>query len=588
MGDLKPLPQGSQELDSIKTYLSVCQEHQPEGSTPIDPSKILVANSSDEDGKVALLYDDPSKDFFCTSQIDFSTHEMRIDTGKISKKNPTPVGVIEMPDACKVNTALGAKDDLLGQECTDGVLDKRLQGAEKYDSFRSFQEACKDEMKKYGLARYGKDLSERFNPSRIRLENPFLGDGMYAFDYTSMGNNYFCQGIVDTNQHQMALVNGVLRDKDKAGPSRVIPMTDACTMAQGLVGKDEIVGECIDMKKSERTWGDALNYLFTGTMSLLFYRQAWKYGKRIYNWERVKWIRESPLLKTIKANAGSGFLAGALFDAGAGIFIKEQDNPIRKYGKWTAGGIGFIAPTILKSTIVPKLAVEGLAMRAGGLWMRIGAGALRVGLLDMAIDGVFFEDYEKSVNQRVTDQVYDENVYTLSGWDLLVLPLAVKGVRAAGRGLAPTTMNWAVARDNADLKEKVLAEDRSKSEDGLKFMQTVFRANRDASPEEAADFEKRLVEALQKKVELKDGDEGIADEIAKSSPAEVQINHSLTDDDFNNLTIRVLAYRMQNAAKFMTAVQQDYVTNNWAREVFDTEGLLKSDQQDAFLDKVKH
>ena len=64
---------------------------------------------------------------------------------------------------------------------------------------------------------------------------------------------------------------------------------------------------------------------------------------------------------------------------------------------------------------------------------------------------------EKDLNRAVADRVYDENVYTLDSYDILLLPLVLKGLRAGSRWLLPTLTEAAVSADHPEIRDQILS-----------------------------------------------------------------------------------------------------------------------------------
>src|SRR5262249_36128898 len=81
------------------------------------------------------------------------------------------------------------------------------------------------------------------------------------------------------------------------------------------------------------------------------------------------------------------------------------------------------------------------------------------------------EAYKSSVHRRVTDQVYDENVYKLDDDDWFLVPLAFKVLRAGARLLASDSIELGVSIDHPELRDAILKEDLKNSlalRDGFK------------------------------------------------------------------------------------------------------------------------
>lgn len=94
---------------------------------------------------------------------------------------------------------------------------------------------------------------------------------------------------------------------------------------------------------------------------------------------------------------------------------------------------------------------------------RLGVGAIAVSGADMVFDKLVIDsEAERILNARVADRVYENEVYTLDKWDFLVVPLAVKGLRAGCRALAGSSMDWAIAKGNPQVREQIIRDDQLK------------------------------------------------------------------------------------------------------------------------------
>lgn len=584
MTPLKPVPGGADRLKFFQEYLEACQKQLPPGSPPLNIEDMLIGNRTFGDGKWQLLYNDPKGDFFCSTEIDWLGGEMSILSGKLSKKNPKPISVLEMTDACSATKQLLGEEEFAGQTCVDAAADPKLTKGKDTATVQTFQSTCTDLMGSFTKSRYKKDFSSFFNLNRARVVNDYPKDGAFDLLFESKKYDFFCEAKVDSVEHRMILRSGSLKEKDVTAPNRALELTDACSATSLMAGADELIGDCKDRTKHERGWEHYLTVGATAAMGVMSYYAMGKLASKMWKWRSVQALRAMPVLRF----AGVGYLTGKTFDSVAGQWL-AKDDPVRKYGTYAAGGAGMIAPEILKATVAKKLATSSIPMRAGGFAVRFAGRALLVGLVDMGV-GFMFNDYDKSVNQRVTDRVYDKWVYSLQGvkesehwYDVLAVPLMP--VRAGARWLAPNAMDFGVAHDNDDIKEEVLAEDRKACEGGLESMRDIFSLFNDEDPRVQAEFHRDVTEALTKPVELDPSLISTFTILETAGPEGLKVK-GWNDEEIIAAQLKKIAYTIQTNAKFIRMVKQDTDLNNWARDVFNEDGTLKSEEKKKFLSRM--
>src|SRR5262249_23502361 len=150
---------------------------------------------------------------------------------------------------------------------------------------------------------------------------------------------------------------------------------------------------------------------------------------------------------------GAGYLSATIFDKTAGIWLKP-DHPVRKYGSF----IAFFAPDMVRLALgSSRIAASPFLTRAGNFFTSAGNRLLAIAIMNYGVRRLIVDsDYDTWVNRRVADKVYDKEVYQLDSHDWFVLPLALKGLRAGARFLAPDAIDWSVAFDESKMRENVL------------------------------------------------------------------------------------------------------------------------------------
>jgi hypothetical protein len=293
--------------------------------------------------------------------------------------------------------------------------------------------------------------------------------------------------------------------------------------------------------------------------------------------------------------AGNALMAGWVFDQATGLFL-SPDNPIRKYGYYGALTAGAFAPVLWKkmaSTQIVKaagtrLAGHALLSKAVGKvpWNKIGGRFLAVMAFNYGFKWAMgLGDYESWVNKRVTDRVYDEEVYELDGWDLLILPLAVKGIRAGCRELAPDAMNWAVMKDNGKIKKEILKGDADTSREIRSYMgeslPVLLSLPGQYDPTDPKSYQEFDLSELEEPIEQNLYEHSIAKTLATGDPQLVQKMLNIGEEKYFHLLRRYHLSQIQKGAQFLVAVDQPL--NDWARRIFKSDGTMRAGKGEELL-----
>lgn len=596
-GPIKAVPTGAEQTQSFQFFRDTVQAEldkaaKASGKAPVkfDLEKAKVWNRVDGDGSFELVYNDESLDFFCGAQVNWRSHEMLIRSGKISKAKEEaaqgklpgkPVAGKWMDDACTATEKLAGKEEMTATDaqgksaplaCQDGVGDPKLSGADKYLSIQEFEKQCKGLFDDYGRRKFGEKMGDRFDLKRTRLFNPFPGDGNYSVIFENQANNFFCEGMVDSSMHTMLVRSGSISDmvNDKGELGTPIPMNDACSMTTGLLGKDELIDpdKCKDVTAGERSQHNYISYAWHGFLTGSAVWGGVKLYRKLAAMPRMQALFRLPFVR----NLGWGALTYLGYDTIASNFVKE-DHWARKYGSPIAGGLGVAAPEIARATgLATRLSSIPAVSRVAPIASRATIGLAAVWAMNKAFQWGIGSDYEASVNRRVTDQIYDKHVYELDGWDFLVIPLAVKGLRAGSRLLAPDAMEWAVTKDNEDLKAKVYQEDKESSEKGEEFFRELLPHFLHA--ENTADRD-AFLELLRKPQEFSLGEVHKATLFLTQGADGLKASYpNMSEEEVELFARKAFAYKVQECAKFLVFVEQP--VNDWARELFNADGTLKS------------
>lgn len=315
---------------------------------------------------------------------------------------------------------------------------------------------------------------------------------------------------------------------------------------------------------------------------------GWRTAAAGFHWKLAGWQLLSGagrvpfnLLRTM----GPGYLSATLFDRGAGIWLKP-DHPVRKWGSFVA----FFGPDMVRLALgSSRIAASPLLSRVGGLFTRAGNGLLAVavfnyGLRRLVVDG----DYDAWVNRRVTDEVYDHNVYNIGSQPWYQVPLS--GIRAGARWLASDAMEWAVGEvDHKDIRKRILDEDQANSRqitEGMKelipklmALPVSFQVNH------AGSYQRLDFSALAKPIELSAKEQELMKKMAEKEgelPAEAFAGMGAEEKETSLL--RIQNYQIQQGVRYLLAVRQP--ENEWARKFFNDDGTLQAGNGEALLEHL--
>jgi hypothetical protein len=593
MTGLKAVPADASSTKSYEFFRDACQKALDErakelGKAPVkfDPKNLNSFNRDTGDGEFSLVYEDKALDFGVTGLVLWRNHEMLIRGGKLSAKDryneSKPLAGGYMADIATFTDKVLGKEEFEGAKIVDGMADPALKGKENTEAFKFLSKECPTRFDQYLRSIHGDAAGSAglFDPRFVRIVNPVEGDGNYVLRFENRANKFFCEAGVNSTNHSIAIRSGSTWSEDSVLFDMPQRFHHSCSETKELVGKDELLdpAKCKDYTEEEQKTSNLTalgwNLFLTGTGGWALYRSYTK---------PTGWLGRLLKLPVLR-NLNTGLFAYLGYDAIASNFV-DSENPWRKYGSPIAGGVGMIAPEVAKTAAVQRLAASAASSRiATGLLGRF-AGARAVGsvaskatlglALVWGMNKIFQwsigSDYEASVNQRVTDLIYDKHVYELDGWDFLVVPLALKGVRASARFIAPDAMEWAVTKDNADLKDGIYKQDEKDSQDGEDMLRETLPAFLHAA--NAADRDDML-KLLRSPVELTGPENLLMIAVRAKGVEGIKIlKPEMTEDEVETFLRKVIAYQVQSVAKGLVFV--DRPLNNWAREVFNNDGTLK-------------
>lgn len=588
MSGLKAVPADAESTKSYEFFRDVCQQAldaraKELGKDPVkfDPKKLNSFNRQNGDGEVSLVYEDSSLDFGVTGLVLWRNHEMLIRGGKLSAvdryKESKPLAGRFLEDAATFTEKIAGKEEFEGAKLEDGVGDPRLKGKENTEAVQAMMKECPTRFEEFYRSRYGDSGGSKLFDSRfLRIENPVEGDGDYTLRFESRAKGFFCEGAINSTQHLLAFRSGATATEKNISFDVPRRFHHSCSETKELVGEKELLepGKCKDFSEGEQKTSNLTSLAWNGFLSATAGYGIYRSYTKPTGW--LGRLLKLPVLR----NFGWGLFSYLGYDAIASNYV-AADDPWRKYGSPIAGGVGMVAPELLGRYVAPRLAATAVGSRlatslvgraVGGVASRATVGLALVWGMNKIFQLGVGSDYEASVNQRVTDLIYNEHVYKLNGWDLLVLPLAVKGIRAGSRFLAPDAMEWAVTKDNADLKAGIYEQDEKDSQQGDDFMREalppfLYSAN-------PADREEML-KLLRSPITLNMQETLLSVALKTNGVAGIKsMKPDWTDDQVEGFCRKYLAYQIQQTAKSLVFI--DRPLNKWSWEVFNKDGTLQA------------
>ncbi len=313
------------------------------------------------------------------------------------------------------------------------------------------------------------------------------------------------------------------------------------------------------------------------------------------------WHRGAGWLRSFGLAAGPANLLGLMYDGVAAMFV-DRHHQARQVGTTavTLSGLGALTLAehrLLQSQISRGLAPKSLLahMPKGAAVSRVANRLLWVGLFDLGMRYMAVgSNYDAWVNERVTEEIYQQDkVYdyipsweAFNFWDDVAFGFT-KPIRGSARWLAPSAMEWAVSMDNSEIESRIRREDIEDSlaiKKGMKEMLlTLALRSPDFSETEGAtltpsfDFSTFSQEAPTPNIR----ESFLAGMVEQMGFEKTQSSLEISESEMESALLKTWRHNFQGQAAFLVAV--DGAQNDWAREIFTREGLLKPDSEKALV-----
>ncbi len=282
---LPNIPNQFETFDSINAYRGFCQRNGME--IPMDQIRVLNRNA--HDGQLELLYHHSDQGKYCAAHLSLQNMEMSTRAGTHRPWSVSAEGMKVMTDGCSLFTQWTGSDHPEDQVCRDGLVSPRLASpeAKKFSSVEKFANYCQSHLQARAMKRYGDGPVLPFSLNRAQIINTDPYDPFYQLKYQSMGQDFFCEAVIDPVSHTMSLKHGGYWDQETSDTGSLEEMTDVCSLTEYLLGQEKYLGNCTDRTAGERQgeyWthmGFSLLVngiaLFTGyKMAKAFSTQAWR------------------------------------------------------------------------------------------------------------------------------------------------------------------------------------------------------------------------------------------------------------------------------------------------------------------------
>ena len=620
----------------IQIRLDRIAQAQGKSAPQIPLEDIVVDPGEPGDGHYELVYRNKELDALLVGQVSTMNQEMRLVNQRISDPDKFYIfHYTPLHEACSLTTAVLGPTELEGMHCKDGWLDPKLEKIQdQFESISVFNKFCQNSFKKFLDQHPEYKNSYDFTLARTIVDNQVKGDKTFNLLYHDPTNDFFCRAEISTTGDQIMVMGaGMLKDGGKnvtmLGDPEGHEMTDACRLTEALVGIEENQGQCHEFTSGERHGVSTVDYTWKGLMlGLGLYEGAgiltWAsdkifkhgyYEKSFGKWgDPVRWMgrqlarpfrlvgnrlgwnaSETRLActKNLGKAFGNALIAGWVYDKATGLYL-SPDHPARKYGTYGAAGLGAVSPYIWERVAATQ-AMKAFSTRLlstrilGGALSRLGQArlgtrllavmALNFGIRYLVVDG----EYDAGVNKRVTDEIYDKYVYGNN----LYNPIAL--LRAGSRFLAPEAMEWAVSKDNGDIKSRILKGDREDSEKATvgygELLAQLLEDSTFFDPMDPQSFTNMDISQLKDAVTLNEQEEELKNYLTKDTDLDAfQKDHEYSDTQMTQMVHRVVRFQLQNMASFLVTVDQPL--NHWARRVFNEDGTVKEGMEPVLLAKL--
>lgn len=127
-----PISEAAGKFSSIRQFETGCRTLLASRGSDIADFFSLKQSRLDNpvpgDAAYSLLFESRAKNIFCAGDIDVSSHQMFLRSGKLSEfDSAQPSTVIEMTDACSLTRELAGEKELLNPDCKDMTSRERRQ-----------------------------------------------------------------------------------------------------------------------------------------------------------------------------------------------------------------------------------------------------------------------------------------------------------------------------------------------------------------------------------------------------------------------------------------------------------------------------
>lgn len=131
-GAVNPLATASGKFSSLRQFEEGCKtllgQRGQDAVAAFSLQNSRVDNPVPGDAAYSLFFESRAKGLFCAGDVDVSSHQMFLRSGKLSEyETAQPVATVEMTDACSLTRELVGERELLSPDCKDMTARERKQ-----------------------------------------------------------------------------------------------------------------------------------------------------------------------------------------------------------------------------------------------------------------------------------------------------------------------------------------------------------------------------------------------------------------------------------------------------------------------------
>ncbi len=196
------------------------------------------------------------------------------------------------------------------------------------------------------------------------------------------------------------------------------------------------------------------------------------------------------------------------------------------------------------------------------------------------------DDYETSVNRRVTEKAQDD----LRKNGIPILRNLFLGHRYLFRNILPTAdaIEVGIAKDNPEIKQQIIEEDKKTSETlGKELSQGFIKLLATPGyydPLKGDSYRSIDLTKLRQEIKLNSEEEKILESMSKKDEGVAISLLNLPESARHELLSKIQIFQIQQALKYLASVRLPQ--NDWVRDLFGKDGTLQEGKEKAFMARL--